>query len=599
MSIAVLIQVYDEVRRLAIAGSAVACGDFRLKKLIPPLEQSGEKSPVFAKVAQATRALVESTDKTAAPAMLELTTLVNAILYTQGETGLEGPLQPIPTTDLGIRSTHTSARVIKPLIEALTTKGSGRVEIIKDAVERNLFRDLRLIKPAVTAIDDPYSEIADLIVTKVLPLYGKSILPDLRIGFDVKSKVIGQQRRLKLMHDLDPTATRELVEKALEEGSKEMRVAAIECLGASDADVGYLIEQSKATSQEVRSAALRAMLQAPARSVDMIKSLLRALAGDDLGLIASVVVKARVPAIDAAVIDHATQQLAILAKEKDAKKLGPAIGRMIDLVTCTRGRSDSPTEKLLFECLDQAPSLAKLKTHPAGTDLNEVVACRLAQGSEAMQRRLATTVAEAQGQWYDAALYAACVTMATATFYERFNSQLLAKSKKRGTDAERSASLHRLLIGHSFSEPYGSRVIYGDFGDAPRARPALDPRWLDLAVERDQVDLVCALARPGHAKANAYLADHLGKLKDLHEKHDVMSTMLRVQHPMAEDALINLIKATAKATGYIYSTYQLVRLIGALPKAALPRVEALIPELPDKFVDSIIDGVAELRTKPH
>ena len=41
MSIAVLTQVYDEARRLAVAGSAVARGDFRLKKLLPPLEQAG------------------------------------------------------------------------------------------------------------------------------------------------------------------------------------------------------------------------------------------------------------------------------------------------------------------------------------------------------------------------------------------------------------------------------------------------------------------------------------------------------------------------------------------------------------------------------
>jgi hypothetical protein len=35
MAIPVLNQVYDETRRLAIAGSAVAGGDFRLKKLLP------------------------------------------------------------------------------------------------------------------------------------------------------------------------------------------------------------------------------------------------------------------------------------------------------------------------------------------------------------------------------------------------------------------------------------------------------------------------------------------------------------------------------------------------------------------------------------
>src|SRR5690349_5541763 len=106
MSIPVLIEVYDEMRRLAIAGSAVAPGDFRLKKLIAPLEKSGEKAPVFAKVAQAAQAVVDSNEKTAAGALLDLTTLVNAILYTQGETGAPGEIKALETTDLGQDSTQ-------------------------------------------------------------------------------------------------------------------------------------------------------------------------------------------------------------------------------------------------------------------------------------------------------------------------------------------------------------------------------------------------------------------------------------------------------------------------------------------------------------
>ena len=70
MSIAVLTQVYDEVRRLAIAGSVVAPGDFRLKKLIAPLEQAGAKAPVFAKAAQAVKSLVECNEQSSALALL-------------------------------------------------------------------------------------------------------------------------------------------------------------------------------------------------------------------------------------------------------------------------------------------------------------------------------------------------------------------------------------------------------------------------------------------------------------------------------------------------------------------------------------------------
>src|SRR5205823_13920677 len=113
-------------------------------------------------------------------------TLVNAILYTQGETLTPGTLEPIQTTDLGVGSAQASARVLKPLLEALTTTGSGRLELIRDAHERGAFRDLRLVKPALDALDDVYAEIGDFIAGQVLPLYGKAILPELRAKLDLQ-----------------------------------------------------------------------------------------------------------------------------------------------------------------------------------------------------------------------------------------------------------------------------------------------------------------------------------------------------------------------------------------------------------------------------
>jgi hypothetical protein len=100
MSIPILIQTYEEVRRLAIAASAVAPGDFRLKKLVPQLEQIGRKAPLFAKVGEAVSRLVASDEKTSAPALLELTALVNAILYTQGETALTANWPPSRPSNL-------------------------------------------------------------------------------------------------------------------------------------------------------------------------------------------------------------------------------------------------------------------------------------------------------------------------------------------------------------------------------------------------------------------------------------------------------------------------------------------------------------------
>ncbi len=192
MSLAILHQVYDETRRLAIAGSSVAPGDFRLKKLLPALEQAGAKSPVFARLAQSAKALVESNDKGAAVALLELGTLINSILYTQGESGVEGKLQPIPTMDFGLPRTQTSAKLLKPLLEALTTTGSGRVEVIRTSHEQGLFRDLRLIRPALQALDDPYSEIAEFIASDVLPMYGPALLPELEPNSIRKEKPVSR-----------------------------------------------------------------------------------------------------------------------------------------------------------------------------------------------------------------------------------------------------------------------------------------------------------------------------------------------------------------------------------------------------------------------
>ncbi len=113
-------------------------------------------------------------------------------------------LAEIETNDLGPQTSQVSASVLKPLLEALTATGSGRLEIIKDAFERGAFSDLRLVKPALDAIDDTYAEIGEFIAKNVLPLYGKAIVPELKSRFDLKSNKGGQLHRLALMHQLDP-----------------------------------------------------------------------------------------------------------------------------------------------------------------------------------------------------------------------------------------------------------------------------------------------------------------------------------------------------------------------------------------------------------
>src|SRR5690348_1044843 len=119
MSLALIQESAKEVRRLAIAGSPLAVGDFRLKKLIGPLEQIGAKVPVFAQVAKAIGELVNGTEAASAAHLLSLSTLLNAILYTQGQTGTEAGFVELELSSASTSATRTPARVLKPIIEAL------------------------------------------------------------------------------------------------------------------------------------------------------------------------------------------------------------------------------------------------------------------------------------------------------------------------------------------------------------------------------------------------------------------------------------------------------------------------------------------------
>lgn len=599
MSIAVLVEVHEEVRRLAIAGSAVAGGDFRLKKLIAPLELAGAKAPVFGRVAHAAQAVVASNEKTASAALLDLATLVNAILYTQGQTGIDGELQAIETTDLGGNATQTSARVLKPLLEALASTGSGRLELVQGALDRGAFKDLRLVKPALSALDDPYSEIGDLIARKVVPLYGKAVVPELRKTLDVKGRG-GHLHRLRLLHKLDPEGSQDIVRRALEEGSKEMRVAAIECLGTTGGDLVHLLEQVKSKAKDVRAAALRALSGISTAAADVVGVLKRAIDGADLELFVERLKKCEHPEIRDYVLARADQHLADTLAAKDPKKQGPALERLRHLVRSLEGRADA--EPFLLRCIDSISTFAKMKSTPSGLDFNELLAHVLARGTTRTRERLAATYATLTGGMLEPAIDAARETMAPAQFYNEFSpflAGLAAKRGKKGAEGERAEALASVLISEgrrAYDGPTVETVHWSSDDEEPRRE--LDPRWLDAAIEAAAVELVCRLARTGHAKVNKFLSEQLTRSKP-HEDHNLLETMVRIKHPGAGDAIIDAIKKQAKTSHYGYYTYWFGHMIADLPKSELPKLEALMPTLPDKMVDQLLESVMALKSKPE
>lgn len=590
MSIPVLAQVYQEARRLAVAGSVVAQGDFRLKKLLPALDQAGTKAPVFAKVAESARAVIEGPEEKASDRVLELTSLVTAVLYTQGETGCPGNLEPIDSIDLG-GTANISARLLKDVLEALTNTGSGRLELVKDAHQRGLFRDLRLVRPAVNGLDDPYPEIAEFLADHVLPLYGTAVLPEIRAKFDPKGTK-GHPRRLRLMHKLDPVGTRELVMQALESGSKEVKVAAVGCLGTDD--LSFLLEQASAKAQDVREAAYRSL--ANVDHPDAFAALGKAIAGKDIQIATYAIRDSKTnKRLASLMVAEIEKERDLLPTLKDKKKVSVSANRLCYLIRSLPEWEFPEADAVTLDLFNRRAELTKIKgEHQSGADVVEAVVAHMCSGSKPLQQTLARSHADLEPQHLNEAVRAGRHSLPAAEVYESFAPYLEASlgSKKKGKDPiveKRDAVIQGLDAHYIYYRHYRNESL-----------PALDPRWADLAVRLENLALVHTVAPPGHEGAEAYLwrvfesAIKKPKLQD--DYYQLLVVMVDRQHPRATDAVVaTMEKVAGKPNQYTYWFYHMVP---QLSKDAIPRLEEIVPKLKGRDADMLVNAIQELRAKP-
>ncbi|MEZ6141521.1 MAG: HEAT repeat domain-containing protein [Zavarzinella sp.] len=586
MSIAVLNEVYKEVRRLAIAGSVVAPGDFRLKKLVDPLKKAGAKAPVFAKVAECVEDVVNSTDKTAANSLLNLGSLVCSILFTQGSTGLEGKLETIQSSAVEAKRTQISARMLKPLIEALTSTGSGRLEQIRSAIELGLFADLRLVRPALKAIDDVYGEIGDLVAERVLPMYGKAILADLKATFDLKGKS-GHARRLKLMHRIDAEYSREIIKEALSEGSPDVKVAAIECLGDSADDLSYLIEQAKAKSKEIRQAAYHALCKLP--HPEALEVLVKAMDGKDLAVVAHAVHSCKPTQLAAVALDRAKKLLVDLQANKDKKKQGEEVVRFLALLGIVETVLSTDAQKFLRECVQASAQLQKVKSTPGGTDIIERMVAILAKGDQASVMFLVDQRETVPMDCFDDVVFAALRTMSPGDFYKIFSPYLKQSTKKNSADQGRRQIVWNQLSGRNYYWHWHYNVQ-----DHP-----VDTAWLYDAIAADDLPLACSLANSDHAAAIKYFTAKLADRKSLgKDPYDFASAMLRIEHPESTAFVIENIKTHSKKKAG-YEVYRWLYLANRLGADALPELEAMAGDskIGETVANRIVDAIAEIRER--
>lgn len=260
MALSLLKELQERLHACAIAGLNVIGEDFRLTRALEQLAQAQASSPVLARIYQLAAPLADPACDGKASALLDAITLVDAVVLTQAGCGVQGELEPIavncPGVDSGARYSELSA-----LYTALTTRGSGRYEILRTALEENLpaLRDFRLMEALAGALGDSYSDIAEL-AARILSTMPQAV-PLLKRGLDPASKKKDMVRRVDVIQAAAGARENALYLHLAEEGSTAIREAAVRALRHDPDNIPLLIAYAGKGKGGVRSAALEALSQ--------------------------------------------------------------------------------------------------------------------------------------------------------------------------------------------------------------------------------------------------------------------------------------------------------------------------------------------------
>ncbi|MFC5401363.1 HEAT repeat domain-containing protein [Cohnella soli] len=582
MSIELLKQADYEIRRLLIAGSKLAPGDARLAKLQAALTQVGQSSPVFARVAQAVGRAIEPNAESSSTSLLELAALIRSILYTQGQTDVAGEQVAIAGTN-HFPITSVTFRELNPVLLALTVKGQGRLEVIRKADEDGIFRDYRLLIPAVAALDESYTEISDYLEARVIPQYGADALSALQQQFRPDGGR-GDARRLQLIHRILGGSGMQLYEQVAAAGSVEVRVAALGLLGHYPEQEPFLLEQADERRKEIRRAALLALSNSHTpKSSDRIY---QALVSKDRELAVEAIRRSPDENLRIRTIEFATN---VFDQWKSGGKKEEALDQLRTALEALHGHRTAGLFELLRMLLSDSAFYS-----PETSQLQETAAQLLLGLDTGEAKAYAVSLKDTnKGKLIDYSLRAAVRSLSPSEVYEQFHGYF-AKGAGKAASKLLVEAFHRVL-------PSIYERMTGQFDHAESVD--IDPRWVDVFVRADVAELVCRSAHAPDRSMMKYLAD---KCREDHAwigndtTVNAFLTLFHIGYADAPEMLMDSLTAK-RNRGIYYLDHVQLFLLGLLPASYADRLVKFAEEaVPYESVRKQVIEVADfVRTKPQ
>lgn len=257
MNLRPLYDVKERLEQAAIAGVGLLGEDFRLSRAAEQLKPLAGASPVFGKIDAGLTQLLSAPAGERSGLLLDVLALVDAVAYTQGQTGATGDLVPLPAG--GGQYQELSYSQLSPLLTALTTTGGGRMELVKSAWEDHpeFFSDYRILPAVVDGLGDSYGELAEL-NAGILKGIGPAALPLLKTGFDPAGNR-AMARRVEVISALEGAAATPWLRELLPQSKKDVRAAVLTALGEDGENVPLLLGLARTERGANRDAILRAL----------------------------------------------------------------------------------------------------------------------------------------------------------------------------------------------------------------------------------------------------------------------------------------------------------------------------------------------------